>query len=325
MPLPTFIHAGFAKCGSTYLQAYLRQHPDLNYLFKSCFYSPISDCRFDAGLGYYGKLFDDSKSNRLTIESDEHLLMPIFHPTLGVRSVTAESVELVCQRIAATLPGVKMLLVVRNQLEMMVSTYSQYLLGGGTLGLDGFAREFMQCSLDKRNYFAFFYDEIIRSVESHFPGRLKIVLAEDLASSTDEQLESICDFLGVPNHPFQSTFRDRRIGLSHLGMLFVRSLNRVAVRKYATRYEPELWISKGVYKLICNAARVAEHYSGLRKMFQSRQLATPSLVEKMQTTFGTSNQRLGRLLGKDLRSLGYEYDVPARSVFIAPRSLFVRF
>ncbi len=324
MPLPLFIHAGFAKCGSTFLQAYLRQHPDLNYLFKSCFYSPITDCKFDAGLGYYDQLFDTSNPDRRTIESDEHLLMPLFHPTLGVRSVTAESVDLVCQRIATTLPRVKILLVVRNQLEMMVSTYSQYLLGGGTLGLEGFAREFMQSSLDKQNYFAFFYDEIIRSVESYFPGRLKVVLAEELANSTEEQLESICEFLGVSNHPFQSTFRDRRIGLSRLGMLFVRSLNRLAVRKYATRYEPELWIPKGVYKLICNAARVAEHYSGLRAMFQSRQLASPSLVEKMQVTFGPSNQRFGRLLGRDVRSLGYEYDVPKWSVSIASQSLFVK-
>lgn len=306
MPLPNVIHAGFAKCGSTFLQAFLRQHPQVNFRFKAEFFSPLDDCSYVRGPDYYAGRFDSSKPGQVVVESDEHLLMPLLHPTLAVRSVTNDSIDAVCERLNQTVPEAKILVVIRNQLDMMVSTYSQYLLGGGTLDMERFALEFLQCSLTQRNYFEFHYDEILRILYRHFPDRLKIVLAEEMASDTAARLDEICRFMGIPYTEFRGSFRDRRIGLSNFGMNFVRHFNWLVARRNVMRYNPEQWMPLPLYKAICNAARVMEHYA-LRPFVKSQrvQLASPRLIETIHNTFCESNERLSLMLDKDLSRWPY--------------------
>ncbi len=306
MLFPSTLHLGFAKCGSTFLQAFWRHHPAVNMVFKAEFFAPLGSSSFEKGPNHYAASFTRSMPHQHVIESDEHMLMGIFHPVLGVHSVTPASVEETCRRIKSVVPNVKLLLVVRNQLEMMVSTYSQYLLGGGVLTLDQFAEEFLRCSTNGRNYFCFYFDEIIETVEHYFPGRLKVILAEELARDTDAQLHEICDYMGIPFVEFHSTFRDRRVGLSRVGMPLVRTLNRMVVRRHAPRFMPDLWLPYSNYKFICNVARVVEHYALRHWTSPNRyQLASPQLIASMRERFAESNKRFGLMLGKDLSRWSY--------------------
>ena len=310
MPFPTAIHLGFAKCGSTFLQAFWRHHPQMHMVFKANFFAPLADGSFANGADHYAQEFAEAAPGSTIIESDEHMLMGLLHPVLGVRGLTLDSVEETCLRIKSVVPDAKLLLVVRNQLEMMVSTYSQYLLGGGTLSLDDFAAEFMKCSNAGVNYFSFYFDKIVEIIESHFPGQLKVILAEELARDTDTQLAYICEFMDVPYVEFSSTFRDRRVGLSRIGMPFVRGLNHLVVRRHAARFEPEMWMPRSVYKTICNVARVVEHYALRRWTCDNRfQLASRELKEMMRERFAASNLRLGELIGKDLSRWSYALPV----------------
>ncbi len=129
MPLPSTLHLGFAKCGSTFLQTFWRNHPAVNMVFKAEFFAPLGASSFNQGPAHYAACFKKTAAKQHVLESDEHMLMGVFHPRLGVHSVTPASVDETCQRIKSVVPNVKLLMVVRNQLEMMVSTYSQYLLG----------------------------------------------------------------------------------------------------------------------------------------------------------------------------------------------------
>ncbi len=313
MPYPSAIHLGFAKCGSTFLQAFWRKHPQVHMVFKANFFAPLVDGDYALGPDHYSSVFSNASPNATFIESDEHMLMGLMHPSLGIRGLTLDSVEQTCVRIKSVVPDVKLLLVVRNQLEMMVSTYSQYLLGGGTLTLDNFAAEFMQCSRSGESYFNFFFDEIVDIIERHFPGQLEVVIAEELARDTDTQLAYICEFLNIPYMEFNSTFRDRRVGLSRIGMPFVRSLNRLIVRRHASRFEPDMWLPRSTYKSICNVARVVEHFAMRRWTYESPcQLASSELIEIMRDHFALSNARLGQRLGKDLSR--WSYTLPSVSV-----------
>ncbi len=85
---------------------------------------------------------------------------------------------------------------------------------------------------------------------------------------------------------FQSTFRDRRVGLPCVGMPVVRALNRVVVRRHATRFKPDMWLPDSTYKFMCNVARVVEHYALRRWTSPNRyQLASPNLIASMRETF----------------------------------------
>lgn len=311
MPFPNAIHLGFAKCGSTFLQAFWRQHPQVQMVFKANFFAPLVEGSFAHGPEYYSQQFSsqpfsDSTARKTIIESDEHMLMGLLHPVLGVRGLTIDSVNETCLRMKSVVPEAKLLLVVRNQLEMMVSTYSQYLLGGGTLSLDHFAEEFMHCSQSGVNYFDFDFDQIVQIIEDHFPGKLKVVLAEELARDTDTQLGYICEFLNIEYMDFDSKFRDRRVGLSRVGMPFVRGLNHFVVRRHSPRFEPDYWIPRPVYKTICNVARVVEHYALRRWTAESRyELASRELKEMMRERFAASNARFGERIGKDLDRWAY--------------------
>ena len=306
MSLPSALHLGFAKCGSTFLQAFWRHHPSVYMVFKANFFSPLTLSEFDANVGRYSEHFREAPAGSTIIESDEHLLMGLLHPTLGVRGLTLGYVEKACQRIHSVLPDVRLLLVVRNQLEMMVSTYSQYLLGGGTLCLDRFAAEFMGCSNRSEDYFNFYFDEIIEIIEQYFPGHLKVVLAEELAFDTDTQLAFICEFMQVPYVEFDASFRDRRVGLSRIGMPLVRQFNKLVVTRNTVRFNADMWLPRPMYKAICNFARVLEHYALHPWAASNRhQLASPELIEVMRNRFAVSNLRMGERIGKDLSRWSY--------------------
>lgn len=305
MRLPNIVHLGFAKCGSTFLQAFWRNHPQVHLVFKSNFFGPFDECDFDLGASYYARHFAAAHPHQLLVESDEHLLMPVYHPKLHVRGITPESVDEICRRLKHVVPNAKLVLVIRNQLELLVSTYSQYLLGGGTLSLHAFAEELIGVG-GSGGYFYFHYDEIIERLQENFPGKLKVILSEEMARDTSQQLRELCHYMTIPSYDFKPSFKDRRIGLSKFGMNFVRTLNRCLVRNHAARIEPELWIPKKLYKSLCNSARVVEHYCVNRfAQVKKSDLATTDIIEFVKSEYSESNRRLAMMLDKDLTQWNY--------------------
>ncbi len=297
MSLPKIVHVGFAKCASTFLQAFWRQHPDVNLVFKSGFFSST----YSLDVVRYSRMFENGHIGRCLVESDEHLLMNDRHPLLGSHGMTLEGVEEVCKRLKSALPQAKLLVVLRDQLDMMVSTYSQYLLGGGTHTLDAFASEMLCSSNDRRNYYSFYYDRILEILEDSFPGQWKAILFDDLTHRTERHLEGICEFMEIESLPFRPSFRDRRVGLSKLGMPLVRTLNRCVVRRHAPRFLPDLWVPQRAYKFLCNVCRLIEYY-GLKHFVQSNrhQLASQKLIDVMEVEFAESNRLLSQMLDTDL-------------------------
>lgn len=314
MRLPNVVHLGFAKCGSTFLQAYWRQHPHVHLVFKANHFSPLEDCSYDQGPRKYAEHFEAAKAGQVLVESDEHMLMAVFHPLLRVHGITHDSVDEVCRRLQGAVPQAKIVLVIRNQLELLISTYSQYLLGGGTLGLQSFAEEL----LSRRHgdcYFSFHYDRIIETLQSYFPGQVKVILNEEMAQNTERYLHELSAYMMVPNFDFKPSFRDRRVGLSRFGMGLVWLLNRLVVCRQAPRIEPQMWIPKRVYKTLCNVARVFEyyvlkHFSAVKRL----EMASATLKAMVASEYAESNQRLSVMLDKDLSAMGYV--LPAGS---APR------
>ena len=105
MRLPDFLGIGTQKGGTTYLHGLLQQHPQV-YLAhpKELHYFSLHHHR---GLEWYGHHFDSATADLCCGEITPYYL---FHP-------------LAAERIAATLPKVKLIVLLRDPVERALSQY----------------------------------------------------------------------------------------------------------------------------------------------------------------------------------------------------------
>jgi hypothetical protein len=112
--LPGFLIAGAQRCGTTSMYRTLSQHPDVRkaVLHKGVHYF---DMNYDRGMGWYRAHFPlRMGTGKLTFESSPYYL---FHP-------------LAASRIAKDLPGVKLLVLVRDPVERAYSAHAHELARG---------------------------------------------------------------------------------------------------------------------------------------------------------------------------------------------------
>jgi hypothetical protein len=115
MPAPSFFIVGAPKCGTTSLNDYLRQHPDIFIPERKELHYFGSDLRF-------------LKSERPTLE--EYLAnFAAAKPgqIAGEASVWYLFSELAAKEIQAFCPSAKIIIMLRNPADMMYSLHSQYL------------------------------------------------------------------------------------------------------------------------------------------------------------------------------------------------------
>lgn len=94
--LPTFLIAGAMRCGTTSLNAYLREHPEITVGQPKEVH--FFDQNYDRGLDWYQQHFPDSHDSKAVGEATPDYL---YFPE-------------VAERIATTLPDVKILLLLRD-------------------------------------------------------------------------------------------------------------------------------------------------------------------------------------------------------------------
>ena len=102
--LPTFLILGAQKCGTTSLHSLLAQHPEI------CMSEPketnFFNIHFDRGLEYYRETFFNSWKG---------------HKAVGEASPSYFFLPYVPERIAAALPGVKMMVILRDPVKRAFS------------------------------------------------------------------------------------------------------------------------------------------------------------------------------------------------------------
>ncbi len=111
--LPGFLIVGAQRCGTTSMYRALSAHPAVRkaVLHKGVHYF---DMNYDRGIGWYRAHFPLAVTGRLTFESSPYYM---FHP-------------LAAERIAADLPGVKLIVLVRDPVERAYSAYAHELARG---------------------------------------------------------------------------------------------------------------------------------------------------------------------------------------------------
>jgi hypothetical protein len=240
--------------------------------------------------------------------------MPFYHPVLGIRATTKDGTNQVIRKLHSLAPDAKLIFVIRNQTDMIISTYSQYVLAGGTRKANEFCIELLRCSSDGENYFCMFFDELIEISKEYFGDRVLILLQENLKHDQDGQIAKLNAFIGLNPRLFKDTFKARRVGLSVIGLRFTRFLNLILARGGRGQVTERYWVPKRVYRFACNLVRVVDYYLVSRVLKLSKEsLLDREARELIDSTFGSDNARLAARLGQDLNELGY--NTPGSSNF----------
>lgn len=238
--LPTFIIAGAMRSGTTSLNGYLREHPDVAVSQPKEVH--FFDHNFDRGIDWYLEHFGAVRGEMAVGEATPDYL---YHPAA-------------MERIAATIPDVKLLVLLRNPVERAYSHYwHNRSRGRETLEFSrAVAAEPERISTDERSR-AFFsyvdrgrYREQIDRVYDWFPrDRILIQTFEDLSHRPDAVYARSCRFIGVDDRfcpenlgrHINAYVEFRSTGLRNVSKRFAPSLRRIVGKmneKPAERYPP---------------------------------------------------------------------------------------
>lgn len=173
------IHVGYAKAGSTFLQAWFERHPELRYAPGGLGgFNGVAELARAAGETYkYYVTSYEELSLPLRSGGGVHLDYSDARPT--PETGAKEKQAAVCAALRSLYPGSRILIITRGFKGLMMSVYSQCVRLGTRLQLDGVCREFSEClRVDGDHYWDF--DYLIRLYSDAFGDENLIVMPYEL-------------------------------------------------------------------------------------------------------------------------------------------------
>ena len=180
--LPSFLVIGAVKAATTWINAQLRDHPDI---FTPGPEPHYFSTRFDRGIKYYESFFSGVGEGKL----------------IGEKSADYFSHPLAAERIAALLPSARLVLQLRNPVDRAYSDYKM-LYRRGTIS--GPPEQYLTPQSEWPRLLEYGrYAHHLRRWQGHFdPEQFKIFLFDDIRSSPRKIVHAVCSHIGAP--PFYS-------------------------------------------------------------------------------------------------------------------------
>jgi hypothetical protein len=192
--LPNLIVIGAAKCGTTSLHEYLDQHPEISMSREKELYFFVEERNWGKGLGWYESQFDSSAPVRGE-SSPGYSAFPLFR---GVP-----------ERMAKTIPGARLVYLVRDPIERIVSNYTHRRVNWPDMApleetlVPGAFRDW----LVKPSYYWLQLEQYLQWFAAE---QILVVDSDELRDRRDETLARIFEFVGVDR-----SFRSPKFELSH--------------------------------------------------------------------------------------------------------------
>lgn len=180
----TFLMVGCQRCGTTWVDAALREHPQVYLPPQKQTY--FFDRNHDKGLDWYRSQFDSATES---------------HKAVG-EIATGYSLPDAIPRMATALPHVKLIMTVRHPIER---AYSFYQSRKEEQGWHSFEQAI---DADPQILSRGHYIDQVQLLLDHYPkDRFLLLFYDDLQADDAAYLRSILEFLGV-----QTDFKPRQLG-----------------------------------------------------------------------------------------------------------------
>jgi hypothetical protein len=193
------IHIGYAKAGSTLLQRWFRDHPQM--LYEEGGLAGVRNV-----LHLARQATEALPAEMVRVSSSESLASPT--PWGGGRIVDRDALRrqepqsaagIACAELADLFPNAYVLLVTRGFRSMMLSSYSQYVRSGGTDDFFALNPEFGRPT--HRSKAVWDYDRLIALYRARFGDRLLVLPYEYLRDEPAAFVRIIEDRLEIAPHP----------------------------------------------------------------------------------------------------------------------------
>ena len=199
MARPDFLVVGAPKCGTTAFHAFLNAHPDIfmpEFKELHFFGSDLSGLASNITLQQHAALFDDARSDQCVGES---CIWALYSKTAA-------------QEIRRSLPGAKIVIMLRDPVHMVHALHNEYLWGGyedvidfaRALELEAERKEGRQLPRSGEPTQILFYREVARfseQVKRYYAvfgrKRVHVVLLEDMRRDLPGVYGELLEFLEV--------------------------------------------------------------------------------------------------------------------------------
>jgi hypothetical protein len=306
--MPNFFLVGAARSGTSSLDQYLSQHPEIymaprkeTHFFAADFLPP----RF-TGPG-------DDRLNRLLIR-DEGQYAQLFAGAVGAQAIGESSAFYLCfpgtaERIAHAIPDAKIIMILREPAERAHSAY-RFLMGRETLGfaeaLDreeerkqaGFEPMWWYTELGR------YYGQVKHYLEVFGGRQVKVLLYDDLFVNLEQTLRDVFTFLGVK----EDVVIDTSVRYNVAGVPKVRGLYTLLDHFIYSPTPPEKLV-KSLVPLPLRRAWASKAIGALTR----RVPVDPQVHAQLQPYFAEEVGKLEELLHRDLVCWRYREPSAAQS------------
>jgi hypothetical protein len=286
------VHIGFHKTGTTWLQRGLFASAPFRQPFRS---SEIRDAIvrptfFDFDEHRARAALHTSGGDLVEVLSDERLS--------GSPHAGGHDSAQIAQRLAATFPAARVLIVFREQRAAIYAVFQQYVRDGGAAPLHKYLRPRGTYEIPQFRLEHFEYDRLIALYRDLFsPDNVLALPYEELARDPLAFVQLICALVDVMAPPVDAS--PTYESWSALAIAVKRQLNRVVVRNALNPAGP-------IHLPDHEARAKAIDTRLLRRLSTGREARLRADVDGfVQNHFDRSNQRLSSMLGMDLRAFGY--------------------
>jgi len=280
---PNFFIAGMPRSGTTSLYTYLKQHPDI---YLSIYKEPH----------FFGT--DLTRGNPYNIE-DEKIYYSLFEHAgnkkcIGEGSVWYLTSKLAASEIKAFNPDTKIIIMLRNPIDMIYSLHSLYVRTGNEditdlqHALEVEPERKKGKSFPQNCYFpegllytevARYYEKIKRYIDTFSKENLHVIMFDDFVNNTAECYRGILNFLEVDSS-YPAEFQLRKAD----------KLIRPLVFQQIRSSHPE------VKKKLSQKTGLKAHKGPNRKPLPTE------LINNLTDLFWHDIEKTGRLIGRDLQN-----------------------
>lgn len=304
MSAPVLVHVGYHKTATTWLQRSvfvpaLGWHPLLDHREVAAQLVHPHGLTFDAAAAR--ALIADRlaavPAGRAPVISSEILS---GNPFFGGR----ES-DVLADRLAACLPGARILVTIRNQMKLLPSLYMQYLRRGGTMPAGAFF-----AGTDEPGYFGFSpehfdFDRLVARYQALFgPEAVLVVAQEEVARDPAAVAARLARFAGNDGFPGLPDAARRPVGVSYpeYAVPVLRRVNHL--RTGMLNPAPVLPIGRGTRGLYRAVGRLAT-LPPLPRLCGGFRPVSALVAARFAGRFEASNARLAALVAHPLDLAGY--------------------
>jgi len=300
MTPPPLIHVGYHKTGTTWLQTGLFVdgasgfgRPWDTKAIRDTFVlaDPFDFDPLQARATFESILSADSEPHLVPVLSDERLS--------GSPHAGGFDAATIASRLSAVFPEARVLLVFREQVDVIHSIYKQYVRDGGVARLSAYLRPRNPAEIPQFRFAHFEYHRPIQRYRELFgEDRVLALPFETLVRSEREFVGEIVAFCGLPS--VRAHRRGERYpSLGSTTLAIKRWINAFLVRNSLSPAAP--FYVKDHQRRFENLDRFVPRYLSRRRDRRERSLITEAVVDR----YVESNRQTARLTGRDLAALGY--------------------